>query len=221
MRAPFQEGEFPGPVKYGYASVGQVECGPADLKGRLVFALYPHQTRYVVPATAVHVAAGGCAARAGRARRQSGDGDQRRVGRAAARRRPSRGDRRRHGRLSRRLAGAAHAGLRRAARGRQPASRRMWRGRSVFRSRARPTPRARPTWSFTRAARPKGCSSRWMLPAFEATVVEMSWFGDRQVSLPLGDAFHSRRLTIKSSQVGRLPPLSARDGIRGGGWHWR
>ena len=55
MRAPFQGGRFPAPVKYGYASVGQVEEGAADLKGRFVFALYPHQTRYIVPATAVHV----------------------------------------------------------------------------------------------------------------------------------------------------------------------
>ncbi len=53
MRAPFQEGEFPGPVKYGCLSVGTVERGPAALVGRTVFCLYPHQTRYVVPAAAV------------------------------------------------------------------------------------------------------------------------------------------------------------------------
>src|SRR5438874_1461644 len=55
MRAPFQAGDFPAPVKYGYASVGRVEEGPAALRGREVFVLHPHQTRYVVPATAVHV----------------------------------------------------------------------------------------------------------------------------------------------------------------------
>lgn len=55
MRAPFQEGDFPGPVKYGYLSVGVVEEGPAAVKGRTVFCLYPHQTRYVVPASAVTV----------------------------------------------------------------------------------------------------------------------------------------------------------------------
>ena len=49
MRAPFQEGDFPGPVKYGYLNVGVVEEGPAALLGRTVFCLYPHQTRYVVP----------------------------------------------------------------------------------------------------------------------------------------------------------------------------
>src|SRR5215831_14005965 len=55
MRAPFQEGDFPGPVKYGYLSVGAVEEGPPELRGRTVFCLYPHQTAYVVPAAAVTV----------------------------------------------------------------------------------------------------------------------------------------------------------------------
>ena len=44
MRAPFQEGDFPGPVKYGYLNVGVVEQGPPELRGRTVFCLYPHQT---------------------------------------------------------------------------------------------------------------------------------------------------------------------------------
>src|SRR5881227_4424813 len=55
MRAPFQEGDFPGPVKYGYLNVGKVEQGPPELHGRTVFCLYPHQTAYVVPAAAVTV----------------------------------------------------------------------------------------------------------------------------------------------------------------------
>jgi threonine dehydrogenase-like Zn-dependent dehydrogenase len=52
MRAPFQEGEFPGPVKYGYASVGEVQEDSAsgDLVGRIVFCLFPHQDVYSVPA---------------------------------------------------------------------------------------------------------------------------------------------------------------------------
>jgi hypothetical protein len=53
MRAPFQDGKFPGPVKYGYLNVGLVEHGSEALRGRPVFCLFPHQTRYVVPATAV------------------------------------------------------------------------------------------------------------------------------------------------------------------------
>ena len=53
MRAPFQDGDFPGPVKYGYLNVGVVEAGAAPLLGRTVFCLFPHQTSYVVPASAV------------------------------------------------------------------------------------------------------------------------------------------------------------------------
>jgi threonine dehydrogenase-like Zn-dependent dehydrogenase len=55
MRAPYQEGDFPGPVKYGYLNVGVVVQGPRRLRGRTVFCLYPHQTAYVVPAGAVAV----------------------------------------------------------------------------------------------------------------------------------------------------------------------
>src|SRR3954463_9739153 len=54
-RAPFQDGDLPGPVKYGYLNVGAVEEGPPELRGRTVFCLYPHQTAYVVPAGAVAV----------------------------------------------------------------------------------------------------------------------------------------------------------------------
>ena len=54
MRAPFQAGEFPAPVKYGYCNVGQVESGPKTLLGRRVFSLFPHQTRFVVPVSALN-----------------------------------------------------------------------------------------------------------------------------------------------------------------------
>src|SRR5438105_6936161 len=53
MRAPFMSGAFPFPVKYGYATVGRVESGPADLLDQLVFSLHPHQTVFTVPAEAV------------------------------------------------------------------------------------------------------------------------------------------------------------------------
>jgi threonine dehydrogenase-like Zn-dependent dehydrogenase len=53
MRAPFQEGEFPFPVKYGYLNVGVVERGPGDLQGRTVFGLFPHQSRFVAPVDAL------------------------------------------------------------------------------------------------------------------------------------------------------------------------
>ena len=42
--------------------------------------------------------------------------------------------------------------------------------------------------------------------AIEGEIIEASWFGDRAVRLPLGGAFHSRRLTIRSSQVGMVAP---------------
>ena len=53
MRAPFQAGALPGPVRHGYANVGVVEAGPDEWLGREVFCLYSHQTRYVVPVDAV------------------------------------------------------------------------------------------------------------------------------------------------------------------------
>ena len=53
MRAPLQEGDFPFPVKYGYCAVGRVEAGPAALAGRTVFALAPHQSRFLAPAAAL------------------------------------------------------------------------------------------------------------------------------------------------------------------------
>jgi len=55
MRAPFQTGDFPAPVKYGYANVGRVISGAPGLIDRTVFCLYPHQTHYVVPVSAVHI----------------------------------------------------------------------------------------------------------------------------------------------------------------------
>ena len=59
MRAPFQTGDFPAPIKYGYINVGVVEQGPGELAGRSVFCMYPHQTRYVVPVEAVYPLPGG------------------------------------------------------------------------------------------------------------------------------------------------------------------
>ena len=53
MRAPFMDGNFPFPVKYGYATVGRVEEGPQALRGRSVFALHPHQSVFILPADAV------------------------------------------------------------------------------------------------------------------------------------------------------------------------
>ncbi|HEX5858537.1 MAG TPA: dehydrogenase, partial [Microbacterium sp.] len=63
MRAPFQEGDFPGPVKYGYLNVGVIEHGPRGLVGRTVFTLFPHQSAFVVPESAVAIVPDGIPAR--------------------------------------------------------------------------------------------------------------------------------------------------------------
>ena len=47
------------------------------------------------------------------------------------------------------------------------------------------------------------------LAGTEAQVIELSWYGDQSPAVPLGRAFHSRRLSLKSSQVGRIPPHRA------------
>ncbi len=80
MRAPFQAGVFPGPVKYGYINVGTVEAGPEALLGRDVFCLFPHQTRYVVPATSVTPLPEGLPPERGGAGREHGDGAERGLG---------------------------------------------------------------------------------------------------------------------------------------------
>ena len=211
MRAPFQEGDFPAPVKYGYLNVGVVEEGPAALLGRTVFCLYPHQTRYVVPASAVTVGARHRARRPRRARRHGRDRGERPVGRRAADRRPDRRRRRRHGR-------AAPSPPCSPA---SPASGSSW---------STPTPRA-PTSPRAlgvdfalpgdaagdcdlvvhASATEAGLTRSLELLAPEGTVLELSWYGDRRVSLPLGEAFHSRRLAVRSSQVGSV---SSRPGAR-------
>src|SRR5262249_10609133 len=47
------------------------------------------------------------------------------------------------------------------------------------------------------------------LHAAEGTVLDLSWYGDTEVRLALGGAFHDRRLAIRSSQVGALSPARA------------
>ncbi len=108
MRAPFQAGDFPAPVKYGYCNVGVVEQGPAALVGRRVFCLYPHQDRYVVPVGALHALPDELPPARAVLAREFGNRRQRAVGCGAARRRSRRRDRRRHRRLSRGLARRAN-----------------------------------------------------------------------------------------------------------------
>ena len=182
----------------------------AACSGRTVFCLYPHQTRYVVPASAVTAGAGHRARRAGRAGRDRGDRGERPVGRRTAGRRPDRRGRRRHGRLLRRRAARplprrpGPAGRRRSRAG--GASPRP----SASTSRCPRTPRATATSSSTPAPPRRGSPARWNCSPPEGTVIELSWYGDRRVSLPLGEAFHSRRLTCAAARWPVSPARRAR-----------
>lgn len=203
MRAPFQAGDFPGPVKYGYCSVGVVEAGPAPWPGRTVFCLHPHQSRYVVPTAAVHeVPAAVPAARAVLA------ANMETAVNALWDATPRIGDR-----IT--VVGAGVVGLL-AARlvARVP-------GTAIEVVDVRPERRALAEAFGARFATPNeaspdadlvlhasgsaaGLQTALRVAGFEATVLEMSWYGRREVALPLGEAFHSRRLTLKSTQVGHV-----------------
>jgi len=214
MRAPHQAGSFPFPVKYGYLNVGQVIEGPAPLVGRAVFCLHPHQTRYVVPADAVVPLPDGVApARAVLAGNLetaiNGVWDaELRVGDRVA------------------VVGAGVVGCLVAwLAARIPGTRVEL--IDVAPARARVAAALGVAFATPEAARgdadvvvhasgaPAGLVTALSLAGQESTVVEMSWYGDQQVELPLGGAFHSRRLTLRSSQVGGLfAPQRARWSLR-------
>jgi threonine dehydrogenase-like Zn-dependent dehydrogenase len=204
MRAPFQAGAFPAPVKYGYASVGVVERGPGDLLGRTVFALFPHQTQYVVPARAVTLLPGDVPpARAVLAPNLetaiNGLWDAR----------PHVGDR-----IT--VIGAGTVGCLVAwIAGRiagcdvelvdlNPQRASIARALGVrFAEPAAASDRA--DLVIHTSASAAGLALALSIAAFEATIVEMSWYGDQAVPAALGEGFHARRLTIASSQVGHVP----------------
>jgi len=204
MRAPHQEGDFPAPIKYGYCNVGRVVKGPAPLLGRTVFALVPHQDRYVVPSDAVvplppdlepsravltanmETAVNGiwdggislgdrvCVIGAGV------------VGCLVAY-------------LCSRIAGCEVELVDINARKREMAHR-------LGLSFALPA-EARPDCDcvFEASGYPDALATALQLAGKEASVVALSWYGANKASLPLGEAFHSQRLRILSSQVGTLP----------------
>ncbi len=205
MRAPFQEGEFPFPVKYGYASVGVVESGDPALVGRTVFCLYPHQSRYVVAAGAVTPLPEGLpAARAVLAANMETALNA--VWDAA----PGPGDR--ISVIGAGVVGALVAFLCARIPGTDvelldvdPARGAL---AALLGCRFCPPEQASGERDLLihASGHPAGLRTALRLAGAEATVVELSWYGTRAVELPLGGAFHSRRLTLKSSQVGRLPP---------------
>src|SRR5436305_1819693 len=205
MRAPFQEGEFPGPVKYGYLNVGAVEHGPPELRGRTVFCLYPHQTAYVVPARAVGVVPEGVPpARAVLA------GTVETAVNALWDAAPLLGDR-----VT--VVGAGMVGCCVAyLLSRFPAvqvtlvdvdENRAGVAAALGVDFALPAGAADARDLVVHAsATSAGLQLSLDLLAPEGTVIDLSWYGDSEVGLSLGGAFHSRRLAIRASQVGTVSP---------------
>ncbi|GAA4972645.1 zinc-dependent alcohol dehydrogenase [Streptomyces hyderabadensis] len=208
MRAPFQEGDFPGPVKYGYLSVGVVEEGPQRLVGRTVFCLHPHQTRYVVPAAAVTpVPAEVPAARAVLA------GTVETAVNALWDAAPLIGDRVTvvgGGMVGCSVAAllARFPGVRVELVDADPARAAV--ARALGAGFAPPDAAAGDRDLVVHASSTQAGLARSLeLLRPEGTVVELSWYGDRRVALPLGEAFHSRRLSLRGSQVGTVSPARA------------
>jgi NADPH:quinone reductase-like Zn-dependent oxidoreductase len=205
MRAPFQDGDFPAPVKYGYLSVGVVDQGRADLLGRTVFCLHPHQSAYVVPAAAVvPVPDGVPPARAVLA------GTVETAVNALWDAAPLVGDR-----VT--VIGAGMVGCCVAALlARIPGARVELVDRDPARARvaerlgvvfAAPEDAAGGRDLVVHAsATSEGLQRSLDLLAPEGAVLELSWYGDRDVTLSLGGSFHSGRLTLRASQVGRVSP---------------
>ncbi len=205
MRCPLQDGSFPFPVKYGYCLVGQVLDGPSDMVGTNVFCLHPHQDLALVPSgmavpippeLAPHRAV--LAANMETALNINWDsgiapGDRVLIVGAGV-----------VGLLTASLAAAipgtdvfitdidaSKAGIADAM-------------GAMF-----CTPGHTPD-GFDICINTSGSAAGLRLAlakaGLEARVVEASWYGTDQVPLPLGEAFHSQRLSLISSQVGRIPP---------------
>jgi threonine dehydrogenase-like Zn-dependent dehydrogenase len=205
MRAPFQEGDFPGPVKYGYLNVGAVEEGPAELRGRTVFCLYPHQTTYVVPAGAVTVVPEGIPpARAVLA------GTVETAVNALWDAAPAVGDRVAVvgggmvgccvARLLHRYP-AVHVTLVDVDPGRAGVAEAL----GVDFALPDDAPGELDVVLHT-SATAAGLQRSLELLAPEGTVIDLSWYGDTEVRLSLGGAFHTGRLGLRASQVGTLSP---------------
>jgi threonine dehydrogenase-like Zn-dependent dehydrogenase len=214
MRAPLQAGSFPYPVKYGYCATGLVEQGPKDLVGRRVFVLAPHQTRFLAPAGMATPLPDGLPSRratlaanmetALNAVWDSGAGPADKIVVVG-------------GGIVGLLIAYIAAGL--------PGSdvtvvdletERAAIAQSFGAKFA--TPEQCPENAdvvFHATASAPGLATAINAAGFEATVVEVSWFGDGATPVPLGGAFHSRRLKLISSQVGHVATT------RRARWHYR
>ncbi|MEM5581347.1 MULTISPECIES: zinc-binding alcohol dehydrogenase [unclassified Roseibium] len=205
MRAPHQAGDFPFPVKYGYANVGTVLKGDPELAGRVVFSLFPHQSVFALPsASCVPVPDGVPAERAVLAANMETainaiwDG------------KPSPGDH-----IC--VVGGGVVGLLTAyVAGRLPGSRvtvidtnpgRAAIAEALGLAFALPADAPRDQdLVFHTSASSAGLATALACAGDGTTVVEMSWYGARAVEAPLGADFHCRRLRLISSQVGTIAP---------------
>jgi hypothetical protein len=205
MRSPFMGGDFPFPVKYGYATVGKVEQGPKNLLSKNVFVLHPHQTLFDVPASAVvplpvnvPPTRAVLAANMETALNALWDADPKPGAHIAV--------------VGAGVVGALVAFLCGQVAGAQvtlvdinPARAALARTLGVNFA----APDAAPgdcDLVIHASATAAGLATALSLAGFEATVLELSWYGDAQVPVPLGGAFHSRRLKLVSSQVGHVAP---------------
>ncbi len=203
MRAPFQEGDFPAPVKYGYLNVGRVEVGPTDLLGRTVFCLHPHQTAYVVPTSAVVVVPDGVpASRAVLA------GTVETAVNALWDAAPLVGDR--VAVVGGGMVGLTVARLLTGIPGTQvtvvdvePARAEVADRLGVRFALADDAPG---DCDLVVHASGTGCGLQLALDllAADGTVLDLSWYGDDAVTLRLGGRFHTHRLAIRASQVGAV-----------------
>ena len=211
MRAPFQTGDFPGPVKYGYLNIGVVDSGPAPLVGTTVFTLYPHQSAFVVPADAVTPVPHDIPAR-----RAVLAGAVETAINVLWDTAPMIGDR-----ISVVGAGMIGCCVARLARGIpgvsvtlvdvNPAREVVADQLGVGFSDAATAPQDQDIVINTSGSG-RGLQLALETVVTDGTVIEASWYGDRQATLMLGADFHSRRLTIRSSQVGAV--ASGRRGTR-------
>lgn len=204
MQAPFQAGDFPAPVKYGYCSVGRVEQGPSALVDKTVFCLFPHQDHYVVPASAVlevppHVPAERAVLAANMETAINGVWDAE----------PMLGER-----IC--VIGAGVVGTLVAYLCAQipgvdvrlvdinPERRQLAEQLGV--AFCAPEQVAHDQDCVIHASgHAAGLRQALAIVGSEGRIIEMSWFGEGEVALPLGGAFHSQRLMLKASQVGQLP----------------
>ncbi len=205
MRCPYQEGEFPHPVKYGYALTGEIVDGPPKKIGQRVFVLHPHQQLASVEAAHIHVIPDAVPLR--RATLSANMETAVNVMWDAA---PAPGERILvigGGVLGLLIAGlAAQAGENEVTLvDKDPARASVAQTLGATFALPDTAPNEQHLIIHTSATE-AGLKQALTHAAPDGRIIEASWFGDKQVTLPLGEAFHSRRLRIISSQVGAIPP---------------